>query len=239
MKATRPRRLCPTCGSPIRRGPGRYTYCSDLCRPICVHPTCEKPARGGDNVCASHQVMRKRYGELRPDTWTKDWVCVVCGKDVEKGSGRRKHCSAACQQLDYQHRGNRPKSRTCKLCGREFSLLVKSGARIQRTDTQWCPDCGRESPEVKRMMIYGVTPDAYAAALVRGCDICGERTEKLHVDHDHSCCPARGGSTRICGKCVRGFLCGPCNRALGMMKDDPSRLRRAADYLDENTTHTN
>ena len=232
MKATRKRRPCPTCGSPINRGPGQHAYCSDECRPTCVHPTCDKPTRGTTDVCDSHRVMLAKHGELRPDTWTKEWVCVVCGKDVEKGSGRRKHCSSNCQMLDSRYKGNRPETLKCGLCNQSFSLLVKSGKRIQRTDTKWCPDCRRDSPEVKRMVIYKVTPDAYAAALLRGCDICHEIKPQLHVDHDHSCCPNRGGGSRTCGKCVRGFLCGPCNRALGMMRDDPQRLTRAIDYLD-------
>ena len=236
MKATRTRRLCPTCDHPIDRGPGRWAYCSDECRPTCSHPTCDNPTRGADDVCASHQMMRSRHGELRPDTWAKDWVCVVCGKDVEKGSGRRKHCSANCQQLDSRYKGDRPRAARCQLCNQEFSLTSKSGSRIQRTDTVWCPDCGRDSPEVKRLVRYGVTPDAYAAALLRGCDICGRNDPKLHVDHDHSCCPPVRGHGRTCGKCVRGFLCGACNRAIGMMKDDVETLRRAIQYLERART---
>lgn len=245
MKATRKRRLCPTCGSSIDRGPGKHTYCSEACRPTCIHPTCNKPTRGADDACASHQAQRRRHGELRPDRWAKEWICVVCGKNVQKGSGRRKHCSSNCQQLDARARRKacglptpqrknhaRPMSSTCRLCGRDFSLLVKSGSRIQRSDTQWCPDCGRDSPEVIRYRRYGVTPDAYAAALLNGCDICGIIADALHVDHDHACCPPVRGNGATCGKCVRGIICGPCNRAIGMFKDNPDIIRRAAAYLE-------
>lgn len=235
MKATRTKRLCPTCGGPINRGPGQWAYCSDECRPTCIHPTCDKPTRGRDDVCASHRVQRRRHGELRPDHWAKEWVCVVCGKDVAKGSGRRKHCSANCQALDYNSRQRngapRPRYLKCAMCGRGFSLTVKSGQRIQRVDTKWCPDCGRDSSEVLRFRKYGVTPDAYAAAVVLGCDICGRTDKDLHVDHDHSCCPPVRGNGATCGECVRGFLCGNCNRALGLFQDDTARIERAINYL--------
>lgn len=256
MKATRKRRPCPTCGSPINRGPGQHAYCSDECRPTCVHPTCDKPTRGTGNVCNSHRKMLATHGELRPDTWAKEWVCVVCGKDVEKGSGRRKHCSSNCQALDSNARaraekrvrsrdrrhgrtqsvtmdqtlaGSRPKELTCRLCRKTFSLLVKSGKRLQRTDTLWCPTCKRDSPEAIRFRRYGITPERYTEALELGCEICGDRPQVLHVDHDHTCCPHRKSTT--CGQCVRGLICGQCNRAIGLMKDDPVRLTAAAAYL--------
>lgn len=232
MKATRTKRLCPTCGGRINRGPGQWAYCSDECRPTCIHPTCDRPTRGTSDVCNSHRVQLSVHGELRPDTWAKEWVCVVCGKQVAKGSGRRKHCSNACQALDSAHAGLRPKTATCALCGEEFSLLRKSGSRIQRTDTKWCPSCGRESREALRFKNYGVTPEMYDQALKNGCEICGVIADTLHVDHDHKCCPSRSnGKTRTCGECVRGFLCGPCNRAIGMMRDDADRLMAAARYL--------
>lgn len=59
------------------------------------------------------------------------------------------------------------------------------------------------------------------------CPICLRKDVSLHVDHDHTCCDTPGS----CGKCVRGFICAPCNVALGMLQDSPERLYRAAQYL--------
>jgi len=54
------------------------------------------------------------------------------------------------------------------------------------------------------------------------CDICKGPSEEgrlLSVDHCHKT-----------GK-VRGLLCGPCNRALGLFKDDPILLQKALEYV--------
>lgn len=40
---------------------------------------------------------------------------------------------------------------------------------------------------------------------------------KLHIDHDHGCCP----TTISCGRCVRGTLCAGCNIRLGWCRDKP------------------
>lgn len=58
------------------------------------------------------------------------------------------------------------------------------------------------------------------------CAICNEPhplhgNQGLYVDHDHD-------TNRI-----RGLVCINCNSGMGMMRDDPDRLRRAADYLDQ------
>ncbi|MET8311639.1 endonuclease VII domain-containing protein [Micromonospora sp. NPDC005173] len=62
------------------------------------------------------------------------------------------------------------------------------------------------------------------------CAICKEppgASTRLVVDHRHSCCPTRNSS---CGKCVRGLLCGTCNAAIGLFREDPEIFRRAIAY---------
>ncbi len=56
------------------------------------------------------------------------------------------------------------------------------------------------------------------------CAICRQKQngsrEWLCVDHDHT--------TGV----IRGLLCDPCNKALGLFADDPIRLQAAKEYLD-------
>jgi len=80
--------------------------------------------------------------------------------------------------------------------------------------------------------LYGITIEDYEALLARQdgrCAICradqpgGTQPEdrvSWHVDHDH----ATGA--------VRGLLCNRCNRAVGLLRDDPEVCRRAAGYLE-------
>ena len=74
---------------------------------------------------------------------------------------------------------------------------------------------------------YGITPDDYQQMLESqdySCLICGgeEVDRTLAVDHCHD--------TGV----VRGLLCGPCNRGLGLFKDNPLLLESAAEYLRAN-----
>ena len=72
---------------------------------------------------------------------------------------------------------------------------------------------------------YGISLEEYqAASLTRDnqCDICSKKVKSLHVDHCHAT-----------GK-IRGYLCGSCNRALGLFQDSPSVLEKATNYLKSN-----
>jgi hypothetical protein len=54
------------------------------------------------------------------------------------------------------------------------------------------------------------------------CEVCNMESEKtLHFDHNHET-----------GE-FRGWICGPCNRAIGIVKENPDTLRALADYLEQ------
>ena len=77
----------------------------------------------------------------------------------------------------------------------------------------------------KRQLLtkYKIAESEYDSLLSKQsghCAIC--KTEsKLHIDHCHGT-----------GK-IRGLLCTSCNKAIGLMKDDPIRLQKAIEYLKE------
>lgn len=82
---------------------------------------------------------------------------------------------------------------------------------------------------------YNLTPERYRELLDAqggGCAICQvdecSTGHRFSVDHDHRCCPRYSS----CGECVRGLLCRTCNIGIGNLGDDSTRLRKAADYLD-------
>jgi hypothetical protein len=85
----------------------------------------------------------------------------------------------------------------------------------------WAKNPGLKS-EYARKSAYGLAPGQYAAMVSAQnglCAIC-RLSGPLVVDHDH-----------VTGK-IRGLLCQCCNRAIGLIKESPDRLRAAAQYLE-------
>lgn len=81
---------------------------------------------------------------------------------------------------------------------------------------------------------FGLTEEQYSemhASQEGKCAVCGNieslvrgharKTCRLSVDHNHAT------------KQVRGLLCNSCNRAIGLLQENPIFLRKAADYLDK------
>ena len=86
----------------------------------------------------------------------------------------------------------------------------------------------------KRARRFGLTQEQFEKMMSdqnEKCFICkvSLKTQQFNIDHDHSCCEGRYS----CGKCVRGILCGNCNRGLGMFKDNLEYLKSAIKYLDQ------
>jgi recombination endonuclease VII len=101
----------------------------------------------------------------------------------------------------------------------------KEAAR-QREKRRKFRECGKQHADHLRRT-FGLTVDQYDTMLITqngACAICrGQNKDlrRLSVDHNHAT-----------GK-IRGLLCYTCNAALGYFYDQPSRLRRGADYLEE------
>jgi Recombination endonuclease VII len=85
---------------------------------------------------------------------------------------------------------------------------------------------------------YKLDPTQYAELVeAQGgvCAICGETHEdgsRLHIDHDHSCCP--GPIT--CGLCIRGLLCRKCN--IGLATVERMGFEAIAAYLIDPPFHS-
>jgi hypothetical protein len=90
----------------------------------------------------------------------------------------------------------------------------------------------KKSNRKSRISSYGLTLEQFDLILAvqnYACAMCHEpfkTGQRIHVDHDHACCPRKN---RSCGKCIRGLLCHTCNIALGHIE---RRYVMARAYLD-------
>lgn len=122
----------------------------------------------------------------------------------------------------------------CKICNNEtpISEMQKSpsakcgiGAICKKCDSE------RHNKSERHFMKYGISRENYLNMLQKQnykCAICGNSdggrsnsggSRRFAIDHSHDT-----------GK-VRGLLCDTCNRAIGMLKDDPEILEKAKQYL--------
>ena len=121
--------------------------------------------------------------------------------------------------------------RHCMDC--ERWLIANDFARGTSADGL-SPRC-RKCRSGYRLSKYGVTQQWYDETLRRQggkCGICGGESgaRVFSIDHDHNCCP---GTAESCGKCVRGLLCGRCNTAIGLLKENPETIRAALRYIEK------
>ncbi len=154
------------------------------------------------------------------------------GNHRRSGRPRNPVCCTKCGETDptkfyYTPKGYR--NYICKKCA-----CLREASRHRNTDTdahrakqkEWVQSHPNYSYRAKLRDKYGLTEEDYQSLLADQngvCKVCSRPPDrgKLHVDHCHHT-----------GK-IRGLLCGTCNRGLGMFKDDPALLHKAAKYLEE------
>lgn len=130
----------------------------------------------------------------------------------------------------------------CGKCSRDLPLTAFAKNKAKKDGLQErCTECRNKhyvakgkftkkppTKEQKRKQVirsYGLTEEEFNTMLKNQghkCAICGTTDwgrPSPSIDHCHTT-----------GK-VRGLLCNNCNRALGLFKDNPETLKRAAEYL--------
>lgn len=191
---------------------------------ICRFEACDRPVhcRGW---CKAHYEQQRRGYELRPLLATIPVSCRIEGCDREIVVRRDRLC-----RLHYERKQRlgwtsleSPLSRQCEFCGHEFvprrnNTTKCCSARCQQKNARLFGEYGLRGVDVREML----------ALQEGGCAICLRKIEfngfanditAIHIDHCH-----QSGD-------VRGLLCGPCNRGLGLFNDDPTRVLAAASYL--------
>ena len=186
---------------------------------------CKPCTTKANNAHRAEQRRRAREARLAlPPATTKP--CTTCGEVkvlsdfyLQKSGTPRSECKvcAAERRSEYYHR---PDVRT--------RIAKQTRARAEEN---------RPKVRVKNLSRYGLTPAAYDSLFdLQGgkCAICAtpgeragmgaDRTKVLCVDHHHGT-----------GE-VRGLLCSRCNRAIGLLGDDPAVIRAAINYLTKEIT---
>lgn len=128
------------------------------------------------SYCEAHYRQWWRTGETRALRYdrTGPKVCVICGASGWADSGRRKHCSSRCQQLDFRHSGARPRSVQCRQCGCSIDLdeTTRSG-KVRRSDVKICATC-RRAKSLRHKVSVG---ELFARGDV-DCGICGGAVDR-------------------------------------------------------------
>lgn len=123
--------------------------------------------------------------------------------------------------------------RVCATCGKDKLASEFNKQKSNRDGLQTsCRDCSRElSKKFDRNVRRGISDEEFdwLAKIQNGrCALCFRVPfERLNVDHDHACHPA--STKRMCKDCIRGLLCGRCNRMF---------LAVAEEYPHLQTEHT-
>lgn len=187
----------------------------------CSYVDCTR-SHYGRGWCRLHYDRARANGgdpaKHRP-AWFESWTrtdakpCTECGevKDLDE---------YAPNSMGFLGRANK-----CRPCFNRYQnvLIEKTpGARERRREYSSRPEviAAQRMHWVRRT--YGPVGVALEERRVAGdpCDVCGEVTPAMSLDHCH-----------VSGV-VRGLLCRNCNWALGKVQDDPVILRALADYVE-------
>jgi Recombination endonuclease VII len=210
---------CARCKTAQRRT-SRSTYCA-ACSATTKREFDDRRRLPVDAPCARCKVNPRVTGHS---------YCAECKRRALRES-RARHPDRAqeiCSRCRRPRTGRHPSYCTeCFAAWKAERAKFCTRCKIERKvgdGSQWgyCSRCQRD---VWMRRNYRISIDDYEAMLAtqgHRCALCEspDNGRQWHVDHDHDT------------GAVRGILCDNCNRGLGHFRDDPTVLRRAAQYLE-------
>lgn len=208
---------------------------------MCRFSECDrKPV--GRGLCSAHWRQWSKYGEggLKPlkgfEPKPSQCTYATCCKPVRSNGLCGGHYKMSLRGEELRPLGRQISALTRDDAGRKWCSscshwlhVAAFGSHRSRPDglRGACKECTRKSSTLDK---YSMTQGDWSALLESQggvCAICQNISSNLVVDHDHNCCPGE----RTCGECTRGLLCGPCNSAIGLMREDPDIIQRAVTYV--------
>jgi hypothetical protein len=146
-------------------------------------------------------------------------------EEREKYLAARKAMRAALSPEERKRRAMKAREWRAANPEKVVASQAKHATKRRERYAKLSPEQRRDHNERQKTKKHnGFTSQQAAALLARqgGCAGCRAPEPKKngwHIDHDH-----------VTGR-VRGILCGPCNMALGLVKDSPTTLRRLSVYV--------
>lgn len=180
----------------------------------CSIEGCERKHKAHD-LCSTHLYRRDKglpmEGPVRQ--YEHDRICKIEGCEKSRvNGGDGQHCQMHRRRVLRRGDPGEAERQRAPFGEADWS---KTNVRRRKNLLDW----------------YGLTVEEYDRMLAKQngcCAVCRSTSANFNraksdlsfcVDHDH-----------VTGQ-VRGLLCSPCNRALGMLKDDPDILEAAARYI--------
>lgn len=185
---------------------------------------CGQPTRSAEGVCQRTRDCRRER--------QRRWEAAHPGNNRERT--RRSHKANPERTRDSKRR--------YYAAHREYVLFYQT---LYRTSNHTEINARRRAKRAANLDLYrergmyqkhGLSPAQWAELYESQegrCYLCGRELDTvtpkaIAIDHDHRCCPMN----KSCTICRRGMACISCNLAIGMVHDNPARLRRIADALE-------
>lgn len=201
----------------------KLQYSCRLCKKEYTLKYCNIPANPvGDNKACTGCKIIKNISDFHKNKHGKDGFSPKC-----------KTCIKKYQKL-YMNKPLDPISseKMCTGCKLIKPIVQFNKSRYGKDGLRTeCQECSKTK---KLEALYDISPQDYERMLCDQGGVCAicKRSQSENTSHRLTGKPALL-SVDHCHKTlkVRGLLCGPCNMAIGLLRDNPENAESAASYL--------